>query len=312
MKQTNIAVINLKGIKQSYEENKNILALLRRVTGKDTNDQVAIQLSYDLQAGSYVEAMKSPDYADFKSRSSKEMASIFSELSPSSILEAGVGEASCLAGVIRACSDFKNISFSGFDLSWSRCLYARNYIFEALGIEIPIFVGGLESIPMQTSSIDLVYTAHAIEPNYGREREILRELYRVAQRYVVLFEPAYEFTTDEIRARMNEHGYCRGLADIAIGEGWRVLWHRLAEVRLESNPTAVLVIEKSKERVPAKDAPGCPRCYGPLVHAHGHYFCTGEGLLYPAIRGIPCLLPGHAIIANKFLVEFGGTGNAEL
>jgi ubiquinone/menaquinone biosynthesis C-methylase UbiE/uncharacterized protein YbaR (Trm112 family) len=308
MKQISIAELNFKGIKQSFEEKENILALLRRATGKDTNDQVAIQVSYDLQAGSYVEAMKNADYADFKNRSSKEMASIFSELSPSSILEAGIGEASCLTGVVRACSEFKNISFSGFDLSFSRCLYARNYILETLGREISVFVGGLESIPMQTNSIDVVYTAHAIEPNHGREREILRELYRVAQRYVVLFEPAYEFTTDEIRARMNEHGYCRGLADIANDEGWKVLGHRLAEVRLESNPTAVLVIEKAKERMPAKKALGCPRCYGPLVHAHGHYFCEAEGLVYPAIRGIPCLLPSHAIIANKFLMEFGGAG----
>jgi glycine/D-amino acid oxidase-like deaminating enzyme len=58
--------------------------------------------------------------------------------------------------------------------------------------------------------------------NGGREAEILLELFRVAQRKLVLFEPCYEIASAEARGRMEHHGYVRGLADAAERLGARV------------------------------------------------------------------------------------------
>jgi len=115
---------------------------------------------------------------------------------------------------------------------------------------------------------------------------------------------SYELTIDEIRSRMDSHGYCRGLAGIAESEGWTILAHRIAQVQYEPHPTALLIIEKSVSRSLPKKGFGCPLCHGPLTFSHGEYFCETEGVVCPVIRGIPCLLPVHAIIANKFLVDF--------
>jgi uncharacterized protein YbaR (Trm112 family) len=296
--------LDLTQIKQSFAENRNILALLREATNSSTNEQLAIQISYDLQAGSYVRELEKPEFRKFKADVGLELAEVLDELEPSSVLEAGVGEATTLVEVARHLSARRPTAFSGFDLSWSRCHYARDYARKELPFELPLFVAGLESIPLVSDSVDLVYTAHAIEPNHGREREILRELYRVAQRYVVLSEPAYESADPAARARMDEHGYCRGLARIAEEEGWTIRTNRLVKHHVPMNPSFVLVIEKSAARRPAVSGFGCPLCQRALVASDGNWFCEADGVVFPTIRGIPCLLPRNAIIANKYLVDF--------
>jgi ubiquinone/menaquinone biosynthesis C-methylase UbiE len=293
---------NLPALKESFAEKKNILEMLRAATGAATNDQLAIQISYDLQTGSYLKALEDPSYKQFKDAYCGEMAETIGSLQPDSILEAGIGEATTLVEVARRLTAHKSIAFSGFDISWSRCHYARRHIKKSnLGREYPIFLGSLESIPLLSDSFDLVFTAHAIEPNHGREREILRELYRVAQRYVVLFEPAFEQAAPEIRARMESHSYCRGLEQICLEEGWVFRPAQTMVNQDPNNPSLVLVIEKSLTKMSQKSGFACPLCSGAVDFAHGAYFCPEDGVVFPVIREIPCLLSSHAVVANKFI-----------
>ncbi|CAM5272174.1 Methyltransferase domain-containing protein OS=Lysinibacillus sphaericus OX=1421 GN=LS41612_21290 PE=4 SV=1 [Lysinibacillus sphaericus] len=66
-------------------------------------------------------------------------------------------------------------------------------------------------MPLANNSIDLVYTVHALEPNGGKELEALKELYRVASKYVVLVEPYYEGANSEAKERMDRLGYIKGI-----------------------------------------------------------------------------------------------------
>src|SRR5262249_39646285 len=135
----------------------------------------------------------------------------------------------------------------GYDISWSRCHVGRRHL-EAHGIKTNLFVGELEAIPLPECAVDVVFTSHAVEPNYGREAEILSELYRVAGRFLVLFEPCYELASPEARSRMEHHGYCRGLRETAERMGCKVIAHRLIDTPINPlNPTAVMVIEKGAD-----------------------------------------------------------------
>ena len=73
------------------------------------------------------------------------------------------------------------------------------------------FVGNMFHIPFADNSIDIVYTSHSMEPNGGREKEAMAELYRVAGKYLVLLEPSYELATDDGKQRMDRLGYVKGM-----------------------------------------------------------------------------------------------------
>ena len=55
-----------------------------------------------------------------------------------------------------------------------------------------------------------------MEPNGGREKEALLELSRIARKYLVLIEPAYEYASEKGKERMDLHGYVKNLPDVAI------------------------------------------------------------------------------------------------
>lgn len=102
----------------------------------------------------------------------------------------GVGEATTLLTLANNLEN-KN-EYYGFDISWSRIKYAENFALNYPEISVKFFIADLFSIPLKDDSIDVVYTCHSIEPNGGKEESILKELYRISGKYLILLEPAYE------------------------------------------------------------------------------------------------------------------------
>lgn len=103
-------------------------------------------------------------------------------------------------------------------MSWSRVkvaqLFAEKNLLDSKA-NVNLFMGDMMDLPLLSNSIDLVYTVHALEPNGGKERELLKELYRVTKRWLVLLEPSYEFANHEQKKRMVYHGYIKGLKEAA-------------------------------------------------------------------------------------------------
>lgn len=283
-----------------YKAGKNVSAALREEAGTDENSERIIEVAYDLQAGSYVRAMESPVAVAHKDRCGREIAGILRGLcEPASVLEAGVGEATTFASVLRHLGGDALASY-GFDLAWSRVAYARRWL-AGQGLRAPtLCTGSLLHIPFADASIDVVYTFHTIEPNGGRERPILEELYRVARRFVVLFEPGYELASHEARRRMESHGYCRGLRETAEGLGYDVRAHALFPlVGNPLNPTAVTIIAKP-EGAPSTHVLACPTYKTALREIGGLLFSPEALCVYPVLDGIPCLRPENAIVASHY------------
>jgi uncharacterized protein YbaR (Trm112 family) len=191
---------------------------------------------------------------------------------------------------------------AGFDIAWSRVDCARRHA-ESKGFPaLTLCTGDMSAIPFADNAFDVVYTAHAMEPNHGREREILLELLRVARCRVVLCEPSYELGGEATRKRVEEHGYCRGLPSLAREIGAQIVLHRLLVHSMRGdNATAALVLEK-----PAAPSPesgtlfGCPACHAGMREIKGHWYCAACALVYPVVAGIPCLLRGNGILATHF------------
>ena len=242
-----------------------------------------------------------------KSEYTSEIAkTILSLCKPVSILEAGVGEATTLSGVLQNMGS--DVSSYGFDLSWSRVAYAKRWLLSKGVDTTTLCTGNLLRIPFADNSIDVVYTSHSIEPNGGNERPILQELWRVTRKFLILLEPGYELADDEARKRMDLHGYCKNLRGIAEYLGYRVLMHNLFPFTSNPlNPTALTIIEKQADAGPPSYILACPKLKTPLERVGGMLFSPEALVVYPIVGGIPCLRIENAIFASKYK-EVAGAG----
>ena len=157
-----------------------------------------IAASYDAQArDSYVNKLRNPFFEAYGRAVGRMLAS----LKPIALLDAGCGDGYTLS---YALEEVRIPVVFGVDVSKERLKIAesilgpRNVTFRRMD---------LFDLRFGDSSIDVVMTSHALEPNGGREVEGIRELYRVARRYLLLIEPDYDLAPPDGKARMERLGY---------------------------------------------------------------------------------------------------------
>ncbi len=289
----------LNRIKQLYSENVNITRFLNEMDGCKQNSIEDIMISYDFQAGTYIK-----DYnqnKEFKNKYAEHISKIINNLCKyQTLLEVGVGEGTTLIPMISFLKD-KPLKSYGFDISWSRVKYATKFMNELNAHNIDLLVGDLFCSPFKDNSIDIVYTSHSIEPNGGREKDALIELYRITNKYLILLEPLYELSNEQARQRMLHHGYVTNLHDTAVNLGFNIIEYRLFDLCSNPlNPTGIMIIKKELNE-DIIDPLCCPITKTNFIKSKNAYFSEDSLLAYPIIDNIPCLLPQNAIVATKFM-----------
>lgn len=290
----------IQKMRLAYQRGENAMACAREILGESENSLIATLISYDLQAGSYISAVK--NNPEFQERWCHQVASIVNPLIKDkkqfTLLEVGCGEATTLRGVIEKLSHVPEYSL-GFDLSWSRVAHGLHYLSEKQ-IQASLFVADLFNIPLADDSIDIVYTSHSLEPNGGREKEAIKELLRVARHAVVLIEPIYELASPEAQERMRYHGYIRGLKDVATQLGAVVTNYKLLDFTPNPlNPSGLLLLEKATTvNSTVGISWSCPLTRTRLEDIGDVFESKETGLVYPVLRGIPMLNASNAIVAS--------------
>lgn len=289
-------------IKELYDQGVNIIQYLKNLDERKDNTTADILISYDIQAGIYTRRneLNSPT----RNAYCAEIAETLEQLGGDSLLEVGVGEASTL-GTLLGQLKHPYEAVYGFDLSWSRILYAQKHL-DSLSLSHPnitLLTGDLFHPPFQSDSIDIVYTAHSLEPNGGKEKESIQALYRICKKYLVLIEPGYELADEEARARMLKHGFVTNLRRHVEELGYEIVEHKQLKATFNPlNPSGMIVIKKDSSSTHSGSSPlACPVTAAPLEYIGEDYFAPDSLLAYPTIKGIPCLLPENAIIATHFL-----------
>lgn len=300
----------MQKIKEIYRGGGNIIEYLRTVEEQNINSLEDILISYDFQAGNYFSAYKeNPAYF---SKQYDEMTEILNTCiekcgGACTILEAGVGEGRSLVSILNRMDPAQIKKAYGFDVSWSRIKYAEKFEEEfGKGRErkISFFTSDLLNIAVKDSAIDIVFTVHAAEPNGGKEKNVLEELYRITGKYLVMFEPAYEFASDAAKKRMEHHRYITRLYESAVELEYTVIKHELLKNLLDPmNPTGVLVIEKkqlNQKKYEIEDIFCDPILKEDMRIEKNEYYCEKSMLAYPVLGGVPCLLADNAIVATKY------------
>lgn len=289
----------LPKLKAHYANGGNMMEFLRNHFGRDKNTFDDIICSYDLQSGTYIEFANTNQ--EFMKKYSLEIATILEGLDGSinSILEAGVGEATTFANVLGNMKTPCTNAF-GLDISWSRIHLGNKYLAEKNQNYVKLGTGNIFNMPFKDNSVDIVYTSHAVEPNGGMESKLVAELYRVAAKYLVLFEPAYDFADEEGKRRMEKNGYCINLWNVIQEGGYDIVEHKLMNVFSNPlNPTGLTIIKKKEDTV-NKAVWACPITKIELELVDGVMTNESLGVSYPVIKNIPCLLPENAILTSCF------------
>ncbi len=293
--------IDLALLRRLYQDKRNIMEYLRGAEGR--NDAFTIRASYDMQAGSYTEAIKDPELARANLAATAALAHILDGFSPQRILHVGTGEAITLSHVVKQMRK-RPAHCHGLDLSLSRLLVGQRNILDWGVPEIRLFLAEMSTLPIRDNAFDVVFSSHSLEPNGGKEVELLAEIYRVTGGHIVLREPSYELGNAATRAHIERHGYVKGLADTLRGLGAEILEHRLWETNENPNNQAALIIARKPgaavETWPEGHPYVSPVSGGPLRASREAYFCPDDGLVFPILAGIPCLLPENGIFSSRF------------
>ena len=288
----------------AYAAGENVTEKLREISAAPSNDPGIVEIAYDLQAGTYIGFTEKnlsfvTSYAEQLARHLKP------HLRPGdTIFDAGTGELTTLTHLVNQLQ-LPLARILACDISWSRLNVGVDYAAQYLrppSAAIEVFAADIGELPLRSKSVDVVISSHALEPNGGRESALLSELFRVARRKAVLFEPCYEENSDAGRDRMERLGYVRGLGEASRSVGGTVKSITpLPLVANDLNRTACYVLTPPPFTVmPCAD--DClfsdPGTDSPLIYTNGTYFSPSSGLSYPVIDSIPVLRLKSAVITS--------------
>jgi ubiquinone/menaquinone biosynthesis C-methylase UbiE len=289
-------------VKQLFKEGVNLTKWLSN--NKIVMTEALIALIYDLQAGAYTaDALQNPTH---KQRFAREIASAILRLERRTeirtILDCGTGEGTTLIPLVKEL-EFRG-QVLGFDASISRASWAAANCRHLKNIEI--FVAEMSRIPLADHSIDLVLTVHSLEPNGGKEQELVSELARVSAKYVVMIEPDFESASQEQQIRMNQLGYVKGLETAIAGSNLDIL--DKVYIQENSNPAnraSMWICEKlnlpTEREVPERGySEQTPAWLDPLsfqaLEYDGSWFRSQDGICYPTIDGLPLLRTDDGVL----------------
>lgn len=276
----------LTKLRIAYNEKLNLTELLKS-EGFGINSK-AIEVIYDLQAGSYTRFdQENPE------NNPRLVAEVVNAIAPhlescSSLLDVGTGEGTSLIPLMKKLN--LDIESYALDISWSRLSFAvSNSILHSTNFHFA--VGDMLNIPMANSSIDVVLTIHAIEPNGGRELEVLKELARVSKKRVILVEPDFDNSNSEQKSRMQRLSYIGSLEEAIRAAGLALIDKVPLSYNLNPlNCASIYILKPDTEKQTSKEL---ARWVDPIFHSELAQYEGGlrnvEGLWFPVLKGIPFL-----------------------
>ena len=294
--------IDVSEAKSVYQKGENVTQFLRTKLGSENNTSEIIEIAYDLQAGSYIENLKSDPVR--QERYATDLSGILNEhLTPGdSLLDVGTGEITTLTLVLNKLV-VELAEIFAFDISWSRLSVGMGFHRENRKIKFPLktFVADMKEIPLHDKCVDVVTSSHALEPNRADLEILLLELFRITKKKLVLFEPSYELNSEEGKARMDRLGYVRDIEGVVSKLGGKVLdITRVFDRNIPLNPTACYIIEPPIQNTKHfETVTFCVPGTNFKLEADGQYlFSKDTGLLFPIIDGIAVLKNISAILAT--------------
>ena len=304
---------NIKELKKAYDNGKNISKLLRERLNSSINSSDIIEIAYDLQSGSYISILEK-NYKKFKEHNDELVEFLLPYTSiNSTILDAGAGEFTNLSLYFQNKS-LKAKKVLAFDISWSRInmgIQFWNKTVKRDDIKLIPFVSDIAKIPLPSKSVEIVTTRHALEPNGGKLKECLSELFRVASKYLILFEPHYEIASEKGKKRMESHGYIKDMEKTIESLGGNLISVTQTKTNYSDlNPISCFVVEPphlndsiTKVEIFNNKIFTVPSTNFQLFEEGNFLYSPDTGHIFPIFNSIPVLKENSSFIATDYCLN---------
>lgn len=245
-----------------------------------------ISIIYDFQSGTYTEnSNKNPAYINAFTSEIVDTFCNFIE-AEMTVLDCGTGEGTTIIPILKKLG---MRSGYGIDASISRVLWAQRNA-AAAGINLNLAVSDLGQLPLNNNAVDVVVTVHALEPNHGREAELIKELGRVARRFMFLIEPDFEKASNRQKERMMKLGYVRGLDDAIKENNFRILDKvSIVNNSNELNVAQVIVVDTGKTQQEESNSTWVDPIHREELTPYMNGLRSTLGLWFPLVNSIPLL-----------------------
>lgn len=294
--------LNVLEAREAHRQGKNITKFLRDKFNESENTSEIIEIAYDIQAGSYI-ARATAEFEKVEAHVN-EMSDLLEKqlISGDSLLDVGAGEITTLSLLLNNI-DIQFTKVLAFDISWSRLFkgreFHRNHNKSTVALEI--FVADMKEIPLHRKCVDVVTSSHALEPNGKNLSLLLKELFRITKRKLVLFDPSYELNSKEGKTRMDKLGYIKNIESEVVKLGGKLIdVIPMSNIGNPLNPTACYVIEPPEDPSVSYDAPVyCVPGTDFKMKNDGLFLSSKDtGLIFPILDGIPILRSNSAVLAT--------------
>ena len=279
-------MISLEKLKKLFKKNININQYLKRQKNLTKTD--IIKISYDIQTGSYIRT-----YNYQKSKKVLEpMIEEINSLKFKSLLDFGCGELTNFFTIVKNI-DTKNKKFYANDLSFSRIYHGRKFLKNKISIKLTCFANNSIKLPLPDDSIDVVTTIHAIEPNKKDANKILKELWRISRKKLILLEPNNKLTEKMskskrkiINKRFKKHNYVLNLEDKIkkITSNYRIL--EIKDQFNVFNPASLFIVSKNSKKKNKLNFLNPNNNKDVLKNNSNFCFSENTGELFPKINDI--------------------------
>lgn len=201
-------------------------------------------------------------------------------------MEIGAGE---LTNICEILKKNKNINFEhvlALDLSLPRLICGNN-LLNKNSIYIDYCINSnAENIPLGENSIDLLFTVHCLEQVPYIARNIIKEMIRVANKYVVLIEPSYEFGTEVTRNRIFHKDYIRINQNMFKDLDAEIIYREKNRLSSYISSSEIIILKKKDFDKPKKFKLICPNCKKDLNLIKKDLVCNKENKIYEKKDGV--------------------------
>jgi len=258
-----------------------------------------IEISYDIQSGNYSELENSKYFCDVYDYFSKKICNFIDKVSNTNynILEIGCGEGNLFYRICKNQHNKYNKSF-GLDISISRLMHSKMICEKHRISNYSLIACDMKKLPLKDNSIDFIITCHAIEPNGGCEEEILKELYRVSNKYLLLIEPQDMFS-EEQQKRMKKNNYIGNLIDICKKLNYDIIHIEDNQLFFNNLNRSKFIIIKKNEITSNNCEFVSPGTHNKLYSHMNHNYDENTNIIYPKINDIDIFT--SEILCNNFL-----------